>query len=238
LTVHPNFDAEAVTQAAKNGVTLVSLVLAAMRRVDTALFRTIVLGGAAPPDELPPNVVPTYGMTETGSGIVYGSRTLRDVNIRISPNGEIEVRSPTLLRCYRDGVDPKINGWFSTGDAGELVDGALRVHGRIDHVINTGGEKVWPEPVEAVLRTHDNVVDARVFGEADPDWGQRVVAEIQTRGEREPTLDELRDHVKQTLPAFAAPKRLQIVKEIERTASGKIRRLTDSATNATTDHQV
>ena len=224
LTVHPAFDAAAVTNAANNGVTLVSLVLAAMRRIEPSLFRAIVLGGAAPPKSLPPNVFPTYGMTETGSGIVYGNKTLRDVNIRISASDEIQVQSPTLFRCYRDGTDPKVNGWFNTGDSGEIVDGVLRVHGRISEVINSGGEKIWPASVEAVIRNHEHVRDVRVFGEPDPEWGERLVAEIELRGNTQPSLDELRDFVKASLPAFAAPRRLQVVKEIERTASGKIRR--------------
>jgi o-succinylbenzoate---CoA ligase len=225
LTVQPSFGAEAVTEAAHNGATLVSLVLAAMRRIDTNLFRAILLGGAAPPSQLPANVFPTYGMTETGSGIVYGTTPLRDVNIRISEAGEIEVQSPTLLRCYRDGTDPKVDGWFSTGDAGELVDGVLRVHGRISEVINSGGEKIWPGAVETAIRSHPLIQEVRVFGEPDPEWGQRVVAEIELAEDVEPSLDELRDHVKQTLPSFAAPRRLQIVTEIERTPSGKVRRM-------------
>lgn len=224
LTVQPTFNAEAVTEAARSGVTLVSLVLAAMQRLDTSLFRAIVLGGAAPPKELPANVFPTYGMTETGSGIVYGTQPLRDAHLRISDAGEIEVQSPTLFRTYRDGTDPKINGWFSTGDAGELVDGVLKVHGRISEVINTGGEKVWPAVVESALRTHQLVGDVRVIGEPHSEWGQQVVAEIELNSDVSPSLEELRDHVKQTLPAFAAPRKLQVVTALDRTASGKLRR--------------
>jgi O-succinylbenzoic acid--CoA ligase len=224
LSVHPTFDPTAVNEAARNGVTLISLVLAAMQRLDTSLFRAIVLGGAAPPADLPANVFPTYGMTETGSGIVYGSRPLRDVELRISTTGEIEVRSPTLFRSYRDGTDPKVDGWFATGDAGDLTDGRLQVHGRIKEVINSGGEKLWPATIESAIRTHPLVNDVRVFGEADPEWVQRVVAEIELTSERTPSLDDIREHVKQTLPAFMAPKRLRIVDQLPRTASGKIRR--------------
>jgi O-succinylbenzoic acid--CoA ligase len=224
LTVHPSFDPVAVTQVAHDGVTLISLVLAAMKRLDTSLFRAIVLGGAAPPAELPANVFPTYGMTETGSGVVYGTRTLRDVDIRINDKSEIEVRSPTIFRCYRDGTDPKMDGWFATGDAGEIVDGVLKVHGRISEVINSGGEKIWPAMVEPVIRAHPLVGEVRVFGRPHPEWGEELVAEIELAGETAPSLDDLRDHVKARLPAFAAPRKLQIVDQIERTASGKIRR--------------
>jgi O-succinylbenzoic acid--CoA ligase len=224
LTVHPTFDATAVTDAARSGVTLVSLVLAAMQRLDTTLFRAIVLGGAAPPAQLPANVFPTYGMTETGSGIVYGKKPLRDVELRITSAGEIEVRSPTLFRCYRDGLDPKVDGWFATGDSGEIDDGVLRVHGRISEVVNSGGEKLWPTVVETAVRSHAAVNDVRAFGEPHPEWGEQLVVEIELAQDEPPSLDEIRDHVKQTLPAFYAPQRLQVVDQIERTASGKIRR--------------
>ena len=84
LTVLPGFEPDAVTAA---GATLVSLVATALRRIDPPPFRTIVLGGAAPPADLPPNVVTTYGMTETGSGVVYDGRPLDGVDVRIDDDG-------------------------------------------------------------------------------------------------------------------------------------------------------
>ena len=89
-----------------SGATHVSLVATALRRIDPPSFRTIVLGGAAPPADLPPNVVTTYGMTETGSGVVYDGRPLDGVDVRIDDDGQILLRGPMLLRCYRDGSDP------------------------------------------------------------------------------------------------------------------------------------
>src|SRR6266480_3413013 len=83
LVVHPSFDGGAVEQAAAEGVTLVSLVTTALQRIDASLFRVIVLGGAAPPAALPPNVVTTYGMTETGSGIVYDGMPLDGVEVSV-----------------------------------------------------------------------------------------------------------------------------------------------------------
>ena len=133
-----------------------SLVPTALRRIDPSLFRVIVLGGAAPPEALPPNVVTTYGMTETGSGVVYDGVPLDGVEVAVDEDdGSIMLRGPMLLRCYRDGTDPKHSGgWLTTGDIGELdADGRLVVHGRRGDLIITGGENVWPDPVEQVLRT-------------------------------------------------------------------------------------
>jgi O-succinylbenzoic acid--CoA ligase len=156
LTVHPGFDATAVMDAARyGGVTLVSLVATALARIDPTLFRTIVLGGARPPADRPANTVTTYGMTETGSGVVYDGRPLDGVDVEIAEDGEIRLRGPMLLRCYRDGSTPLTpDGWLPTGDLGRwLDDGRLHVVGRRGDLIVTGGENVWPEAVEAVLAT-------------------------------------------------------------------------------------
>ena len=136
-----------------------------------------------------------------------------------------------LLRAYRDGTDPKdADGWLPTGDLGDLVDGALHVHGRRGDLIITGGENVWPTAVERALLTHPSVAEAAVVGRPDPEWGQRVVAVVVPYDPgAPPMLEELRDHVRQTLPAHAAPTVLQVVLTLPRTASGKVRRADLSA---------
>jgi o-succinylbenzoate---CoA ligase len=223
LTVLPAVDSDGI-RASK--ATLISLVPAALDRVDIGQFRRIVLGGSRPPADRPANSVATYGMTETGSGVVYDGYPLDGVELRIV-DGQIEVRGPMLLRCYRDGRDPKsADGWLPTGDLGSLTDdGQLSVFGRAGDLIITGGENVWPEAVEAVLGRHDNVADVAVTGVPDPTWGQAVTAVVVPRDlASPPTLDELRDWVKAELPAFCAPHRVTLVDAIPRTALGKIRR--------------
>ncbi|MEN3272297.1 MAG: fatty-acyl-CoA synthase, partial [Actinomycetota bacterium] len=87
-----------------------------------------------------------------------------------------------------------------------------------------GGEKVWPDPVEAVLRSVPGVVDVAVTGVADPQWGHRVVAHVVAGETEMPSLEQLREAVKAVLPAYCAPKQLLIVAAIPRTALGKVRR--------------
>ena len=213
------------------GATLVSLVATQLRRVDPARWRTIVLGGSAPPGDVPGNVVATYGLTESGSGCVYDGVPLDGVEVRIDPGNVVALRAPMLLRAYRsfDGdEDPKdADGWLRTGDAGELgPDGRLRVLGRVDDVIVTGGEKVWPDAVEAALRGVPGVADVAVVGCPDEEWGQRVVAVIvpaPTAAGR-PALAELRGAVKEVLPAWCAPKEVTLVAALPRTSVGKVRR--------------
>ena len=222
LTVRPGFDADEVDAS---DATLVSLVPTAMRRIETSRWRRILLGGSAPPDERPPNVVTTYGMTETGSGVVYDGVPLDGVEVEVGEQGEIRVRGPMVLRCYRDGRDPKdADGWLDTGDLGAWSDdGRLEVHGRAGDLIITGGENVWPSVVEGLLATHPAVADVLVRGAPDPEWGQVVEALVVPRGDP-PALEDLRAHVKQWAPAFMAPRHLTLVSEIPRTALGKPRR--------------
>ncbi len=220
LTVLPGFEADLV---ATSDATLTSLVGTALGRTDVSRFRTVLLGGSRPPANRPANCVATYGMTETGSGIVYDGRPLDGVEIRIV-DGEVWVRGPMLMRGYRDEVDPFIDGWLPTGDVGSIDEsGRLTVVGRRGDMIVTGGENVWPEPVEQVLRGHPDVLDAAVFGRDDDEWGSIVVARIVTERD-DLELHELRDHVRETLPPWSAPQQVERVERIERTAIGKVRR--------------
>ncbi len=204
----------------------------ALHRVDVSGYRVVLLGGAAPPDALPANVVTTYGLTETGSGVVYDGRALDGVELSIGDGtvgrpGEVLVRGPMLLRSYRDGTDPRITGgWLPTGDSGLLrADGTLEVFGRMAEVIVTGGEKVWPGPVEQILALHPAVDQVAVWKRPDPEWGERVVAwVVPVDPTQPPALGELRELVAEELPRWAAPHEVVIAEKLPRTPSGKVRR--------------
>jgi o-succinylbenzoate---CoA ligase len=256
LTVLPGFDAYVVEALGRSErATHVSLVAAALRRLDPALFTGILLGGSRPPGDLPSNVVVTYGMTETGSGVVYDGVPLDDVEVAIAhfddgeggwddgdsswgdsraddgdDTGEILLRAPMLLRCYRDGSTGRVlgpdgsNSWFATGDAGSLnADGTLSVTGRIAEMITTGGEKVWPDEVERVLSAHGDVAEVAVWKRPDPQWGERVVAWV-VAGDVLPKAEELKELVAGTLAPWAAPKEIVFTTELPRTPSGKVKR--------------
>lgn len=225
LEVHPGFAADAVVDAARRGATHVSLVATALARIDPTVFERIVLGGSAPPPDRPANAVATYGMTETGSGVVYDGVPLDGVEVRVV-DGELQLRGPMLLRAYRDGTDPRTDdGWLPTGDLGAIDPdtGRVQVFGRRGDLIITGGENVWPSPVEAVLERHPAVAEVAVVGRPDPEWGHRVVAVVvPTDPARPPALDELRDLVREELPAWCAPRSLELVTRLPRTALGKV----------------
>ena len=227
LEVHDGFDAARALSAAARGATHVSLVATALRRIDPGAFECIVLGGSAPPVDRPPHAVATYGMTETASGVVYDGVPLDGVEVR-TVEGELHLRCPMLLRTYRDGSTPlTADGWLPTGDLGEVdrSTGTVTVHGRAGDLIITGGENVWPAPVEAVLAAHPDVREVAVVGRPDPEWGTRVVALVVPVDPNDPpSLESLREAVKRTLPAHCAPREIDVVPSLPRTALGKVRR--------------
>jgi O-succinylbenzoic acid--CoA ligase len=234
IEIQPRFSPEQARAAAlERGATLVSLVPATLSRLGpkgAALFRTIVLGGQHAPVERPANTVTTYGMTETGSGVVYDGFALEEVEVKVV-EGEVFLRGPMLLRCYRDGSDPKTDdGWLPTGDAGAVdAHGRLSVLGRLDDMVISGGENVWPVQIEEVLRKHPGVLEAAVGGLPDPYWGTRVVAYVvaSLEGQRlEPAalLAELREIVCEQVAPYASPRELVLVESLPKTAIGKVSR--------------
>ena len=234
VVVHDGFDAPAVDRAAEDGATLVSLVTRALAQVRPESFRRIIIGGAAPPPDRPANVIATYGMTETGSGAVYDRRPLGGLEITVDRvaetgedgSGEILLRGPMLLRCYRHDPHPfTAEGWFRTGDIGTFDDGLLAVLGRRDDAIVTGGEKMWPARAEAILGRLESVAEIALVGRPDPEWGHRVVAVVVPSDPgAPPTLAELRDAVSAQLPVWYRPRELELRPELPKTNLGKIRR--------------
>jgi o-succinylbenzoate---CoA ligase len=242
LEVHDRFDTGAVARAAGEGATLVSVVPTMLARLLDAgagmeRFRHVLLGGAPAPAELVQRaagqgvtVSRTYGLTETFGGVVHEGHPLEGVELAIAADGEVTVRGPMLLRRYRR--DPAAtatalrDGWLHTGDLGRIEpDGRLRVLGRRDDLVITGGVSVHPSEVEAVLARHPEVGDVAVGAAPDPEWGQRLVAYVVPRDrELPPTLAGLRAFASERLSAPKAPRELVLVEGLPRTASGKLLR--------------
>jgi o-succinylbenzoate---CoA ligase len=175
------------------------------------------------------SVIRTYGMSETAGGCVYDGMPLNGVRVRIDLDGRIGLGGSTLAKGYRNPPDPDPfaePGWFLTDDVGALdSSGMLRVLGRTDDAISTGGLTVFPQLVETALASHPRVADCAVFGVPDDRLGQRVVAAVvAAEGFAPPTLTELRTHVGALLHATAAPKEVHIVDELPRRGIGKVDR--------------
>lgn len=189
------------------------------------------------------NVIRTYGMSETAGGCVYDGVALDGVSVRIGAapaatsgidDSRILLGGATVAKGYRNPVSPDPfaePGWFRTDDLGAVDDsGVLRVLGRADDAVSTGGLTVLPQLVEAALAGHPAIADCAVFGVPDERLGQRVVAAIVlTPGSAAPDVVELRAHVAQTLDATAAPREVHIVDELPRRGIGKLDRRTLAA---------
>ena len=124
---------------------------------------------------------------------------------------------------------PTVDGvrWALTGDQALLTaDGRIVLLGRGASTINSGGEKIHPEEVEAVLREHPAVYDAIVVGAPDERWGERVTAVVSTRlGPEvgaEDLAEELAEHCRSRLADYKAPRSVLIVDEVQRHESGKV----------------
>jgi o-succinylbenzoate---CoA ligase len=164
---------------------------------------------------------------------VYDGRPLDGVEVRIDADddGRIGIRGPVVMSGYRLRPDLSeaalVDGWLATSDMGQIdADGRLRVIGRIDDIVITGGENVAVSHVADVLSGHPAVAEVVVTGVVDPDWGQRLVAVVVlARGKLELSLAELREWCSERLVAAARPRGLVIVDEIPRLASGKPDRL-------------
>jgi acyl-CoA synthetase (AMP-forming)/AMP-acid ligase II len=100
-------------------------------------------------------------------------------------------------------------------------DGVITLLGRGSVCINSGGEKIFPEEVEAVLKAHPEVFDVVVVGVSDERWGQKVAAVVAPRSGCEPTLDSLADHCRTRLAGYKVPRQLHLVAEVLRSPSGK-----------------
>src|SRR2546429_212532 len=213
-------DAETV---AASGCAHVSLVPTQLQRLlqeagtPLAGLSSVLLGGAAAPAglldaarEAGVPVVTTYGMTETCGGCVYDGIPLDGVRAEVRDDGRIWISGPVLFSGYLRGPRAPADGWFRTGDLGALdAGGRLRVRGRADDVINTGGHKVVPGEVAAALQTCPGVRDAAVVGQPDPEWGERVVAAGVPGGPRgPPAVGILPKHVRGGPPRFALSKQV------------------------------
>jgi acyl-CoA synthetase (AMP-forming)/AMP-acid ligase II len=141
--------------------------------------------------------------------------------------GEVVIQGPNVIEGYENNPDANAksftNGWFRTGDQGMIdADGYLHLTARIKELINRGGEKIAPLEIDEVLMTHPCVAEAVAFGMAHPTWGEEVaVAVVLKEPQTEAVLIE---HCKQHLADFKVPKKVHIVEQIPRTATGKIQR--------------
>jgi 3-oxocholest-4-en-26-oate---CoA ligase len=112
--------------------------------------------------------------------------------------------------------------WVLPGDCATIeTDGRITIFGRGSVCINTGGEKVFPEEIEEILKSHAAVFDAVVVGVEDARWMQRVAAVVETRPGAQVTLEELQSHCREHAAGYKVPRLLALVEKVVRSPSGK-----------------
>jgi acyl-CoA synthetase (AMP-forming)/AMP-acid ligase II len=143
--------------------------------------------------------------------------------------GEIVVRGPLVMNGYLDRPDLTaqtiVDGWLHTGDLGMMDDrGYVYLRARLRELINTGGFKVFPGDVEAVLAKHPAIAECSVFGAPDEKWGEAVHAAVRLADGAAVSAGELIAFVKAELGSVKAPKTIHFVAELPRNAAGKVSR--------------
>ena len=167
------------------------------------------------------------GTVGLGTGVRIGIMDDGGSLLRQGAVGEIVIQGPNVIDGYLN--NPAANaasfteGWFRTGDQGvQDADGYLSLVGRLKEMINRGGEKIAPREIDEVLLQHPAVAEAVAFGSPHPTWGEEVVAAVVLK---EPVSEkELLSFARERLADYKVPRRLFIVEEIPRTATGKIQR--------------
>jgi len=230
-----SFTAEAFSRSASllsNENTFVSLVPTQLVRLREACFtdefllnqmkkfKAVLVGGQAVSFDVVDyfrkagvNIVTTYGMAETAGGCVYDGGALPGVELRINSDGTIGIAAGMLANGVADGT-----GYLNTKDQGELFDGFLRVLGRVDRVLNSGGIKISLDEVEAMAGSVAGVVEVAATSLDSVEWGQRVGLVYVGSPE---VADYMAGSVFETLGPAAKPIRVIRVDRLPRLANGK-----------------
>jgi fatty-acyl-CoA synthase len=179
-------------------------------------------GAIADPDDL--RAAPTTaGRVPLGAEVRIFDRD--GVPLPTHRTGLIHVGGGLTNDRYTDGTRlPRRDGLTETGDVGYLDDlGRLFVLGREDDMVVTGGENVFPRPVEELLNAHPDVRDVAVVGVDDDVYGQRLAAHVVRRPGSRLSARAVRDHVRAHRPRFEVPRDVVFRDELPRGATGKVR---------------
>ncbi len=195
-------DAIGSSEGGANGIVVVRKGKTAMHGGPTV---TPVAGTAVLGDDLRP--------VEPGSGVI--GRVARSGHIPLEYLGDPAKTAGMFVAL--DGTRYVIPGDLARVEA----DGSMTLLGRGSQSINSGGEKIFPEEVEAAVKSHPEVYDALVVGVPDDRWGQRVAAVVQPREGAEPSLESVQAHCRTKLAGYKVPRELHVVELVERSPSGK-----------------
>ena len=144
--------------------------------------------------------------------------------------GEIVIRGANVTRGYENNdkanAEAFTHGWFRTGDQGQMdAEGYVSLTGRLKEIINRGGEKVSPREVDEILMDHPAVAQVVCFGMPHPKLGEEVAAAVVLREGQQATERELQAFVSARAAEFKVPKKILVMDEIPKGATGKLQRI-------------
>ena len=185
--------------------------------------KAVLVGGAALSEELRSqgissgiNIITTYGMTETCGGCIYNGEALDGVNFELTEDQRVKISGPVLADVENE------SGWFLTQDIGEILDGKLKVIGRADDVIITGGENISLSAIESELNKKFPQLLVAAFATSDSKWGQVLHVAVQTQDEN------LKPQISQALVSaignHAKPKSVILLDKLPQIGVGKVDR--------------
>ncbi len=205
-------------------------------------YDAVLVGGAATPprvrrraEEAGVRVVTSYGMSESAGGCVHDGQPLSCTEVAFDDEGRIHLGGATIAHGYLGrpdlttaafGTDEDGLRWFRTDDVGRTDEHArLRVDGRVDDMVNTGGLKVAPRLVEEAIMDHvPGVREVVVVGTPHPEWGEAVSALVVLAPDavsRGVSAADLRAHLRGILPDHALPVRAVTVQAVPLAGPGK-----------------
>jgi len=185
--------------------------------------QAVLVGGAALSEELRSqaiasgvNIITTYGMSETCGGCVYSGEALDGVNFELTENQRIKISGAVLADVEKE------NGWYLTQDLGKIVDGKLKVIGRADDVIISGGENISLSAIESELNKKYPQLLVAAFATSDSKWGQALHVAVQTQDES--VKAQISQALVTAMGNHAKPKSVILLDKLPEIGVGKIDR--------------
>ena len=170
-----------------------------------------------------------FGTVGPGTGVRIAIMDPNGNMVSGGKQGEVVIQGPNVIDGYENNPEANAssftNGWFHTGDEGILdAEGYLRLVGRIKELINRGGEKIGPPEIDEVLLSHPSIAEAVCFGVPHPTWGEEVAAAVVLKEGESATEGDILGYCREHLAEFKSPKKIHVVQQIPRTATGKVQR--------------
>ena len=186
--------------------------------------KAVLVGGAALSEDLRSqaiasgiNIITTYGMTETCGGCIYNGEALDGVSFELTENQRIKISGPVLADVLTE------SSWYLTQDIGTIVDGKLKVIGRADDVIISGGENISLSAIESELNKKFPQLLVAAFSTSDSKWGQVLHVAVQTQDEN--VKPQISQALVSAMGNHAKPKSVILLDKLPEIGVGKVDRI-------------